>query len=190
MKIPFNLIEAFGRFRVLCAERDGPRGVDGINRVVSRHFRQSLDHPLDAGVHSEWYPGRPVMVLRNDYMLKLFNGDTGLALPDESGTLMVYFPDSAGGFKAVSPVRLPAHETAFATTVHKAQGSEFRQVLLMLPAKPTRVVTRELLYTAVTRAREGVTIVCGDDVLQKAITSPTRRYSGLIDRMTEVAGSD
>ena len=184
------LFQAFANFRVLCAERAGRRGVDGINRMVSQHFRQSLDHPLDSGARSEWYPGRPVMVLRNDYMLKLFNGDTGLALPDESGTLMVYFPDSAGGFKAVSPVRLPAHETAFATTVHKAQGSEFRQVLLMLPAKPTRVVTRELLYTAVTRAREGVTIVCGDDVLQKAITSPTRRYSGLIDRMTEVAGSD
>ena len=179
------LFETFGRFRVLCAEREGPRGVDGINRVVSQHFRQSLDHPLDPGVRSEWYPGRPVMVLRNDYVLKLFNGDTGLVLPDDSGTLMVYFRDSAGGFRAVSPVRLPAHETAFATTVHKAQGSEFRDVLLLLPAKPTRVVTRELLYTAVTRAREGATIVCGAEVLDKAIVSPTRRYSGLIERLRE-----
>ena len=125
------------------------------------------------------------MVLRNDYVLKLFNGDTGLVLPDDSGTLMVYFPDSAGGFRAVSPVRLPAHETAFATTVHKAQGSEFRDVLLLLPAKPSRVVTRELLYTAVTRAREGATIVCGAEVLEKAIVSPTRRYSGLIERLRE-----
>ena len=180
-----SLFDAFGRFRVLCAEREGPRGVDGINRVVSQQFRQSLDHPLDPGVRSEWYPGRPVMVLRNDYVLKLFNGDTGLVLPDESGTLMVYFPDSAGGFRAVSPVRLPVHETAFATTVHKAQGSEFREVLLLLPAKPTRVVTRELLYTAVTRAREGATIVCGAEVLEKAIVSPTRRYSGLIERLRE-----
>ena len=180
------LFEAFGRFRVLCAEREGQRGVDGINRVVSQHFRLSLDHPLDPGGRSEWYPGRPVMVLRNDYVLKLFNGDTGLVLPDETGTLMVYFPDSAGGFRTVAPVRLPAHETAFATTVHKAQGSEFREVLLMLPAKPTRVLTRELLYTAVTRARHGVTIVCGAEVLEKAIVSPTRRYSGLIDRLKEV----
>ena len=127
------------------------------------------------------------MVLRNDYLLKLFNGDIGITLPDAQGQLMVYFPDSAGGFRAVSPVRLPAHETAFATTVHKAQGSEFREVLVMLPAKPTRVVTRELLYTAVTRARGGATIVCGAEVLQKAIVSPTRRYSGLIDRLRELS---
>jgi exodeoxyribonuclease V alpha subunit len=82
-------------------------------------------------------------------------------------------------------VRLPAHETAFATTVHKAQGSEFRDVLVILPAKPTRVVTRELLYTAVTRARMGATIVCGAEVLDKAIVSPTRRHSGLIERLRE-----
>jgi len=183
------LFDAFGRFRVLCAERDGPRGIDGINRVVSQHFRAALDHPLDPGLRSEWYPGRPVMVLRNDYVLKLFNGDTGLALPDESGTLMVWFPDSAGGFRAVAPVRLPAHETAFATTVHKAQGSEFRDVLVLLPAKPSRVVTRELLYTAVTRARDGATLVCGAEVLDKAIASPTQRHSGLIERLREAAAS-
>lgn len=146
------LFDAFGRF-VLCAEREGPRGVEGINRAVSQYFRQALNHPLDPGTRSEWYPGRPVMVLRNDYVLKLFNGDTGLVLPDESGTLMVYFPEGVGGYGTIAPVRLPAHETAFATTVHKAQGSEFHEVLLMLPAKATRVVTRELLYTAITRSR-------------------------------------
>jgi exodeoxyribonuclease V alpha subunit len=139
-------------------------------------------------MRSEWYPGRPVMVLRNDYVLKLFNGDTGLVLPDGSETLMVWFPDNDGGFRAISPVRLPVHETAFATTVHKAQGSEFRDVLLMLPAKQSRVVTRELLYTAVTRARARATIVCGDEVLKSAILSPTRTYSGLNDRLREVDG--
>jgi exodeoxyribonuclease V alpha subunit len=125
------------------------------------------------------------MVLRNDYVLKLFNGDVGIVLPDASGTLMVYFPESDGSFRAVAPLRLPEHETAFATTVHKAQGSEFDQVLLMLPAKPTRVVTRELVYTAVTRSRSGVTIVGGAEVLQAAIASPTRRYSGLVARLEE-----
>ncbi|MEO8133280.1 MAG: exodeoxyribonuclease V subunit alpha [Betaproteobacteria bacterium] len=182
------LFAAFARFRVLCAEREGPRGVEGINRFASQHFRRALDHPLDPGSRSEWYPGRPVMILRNDYLLRLFNGDTGLVLPDESGNLMVYFPDNAGGFRAVPPVRLPAHETAFATTVHKAQGSEFQNVLLVLPAVPTRVVTRELLYTAVTRSREGATIISGAEVLEKAIASPTRRYSGLIERLREVGG--
>ena len=183
------LFEAFARFRVLCAERDGPRGVESINRAMGQHFRKALAHPGDPGNRSEWYPGRPLMVLRNDYVLKLYNGDTGLVLPDASGVLMVWFPEGNGGFRAVAPVRLPAHETAFATTVHKAQGSEFENVLLLLPSKPTRVVTRELLYTAVTRASRCATIVCGADVLVKAITSPTRRHSGLIDRFEGAAKS-
>jgi exodeoxyribonuclease V alpha subunit len=177
------LFAALGRYRVLCAEREGPRGVNAINAIVGQHFRRALEHPLDPGIRSEWYPGRPVMVLRNDYVLKLFNGDVGIVLPDASDTLMVFFPDNDNGFRAVAPLRLPEHESAFATTVHKAQGSEFDHVLLLLPAKPNRVVTRELLYTAVTRARSGVTIVGGAEVLEKAITSPTRRYSGLIARL-------
>ena len=89
----------------------------------------------------------------------VFNGDVGLALSDTPDALMVYFPDKDGGYRAVAPLRLPEHETAFATTVHKAQGSEFDCLLLMLPARPSRVVTRELLYTAVTRSRSRVAIV-------------------------------
>jgi exodeoxyribonuclease V alpha subunit len=179
------LFAALGRFRVLCAEREGPRGVAEINGFAGQHLRKTLDHPLDPGNRSEWYPGRPVMVLRNDYVLKLFNGDIGIVLPDGSETLTVYFPDSDGGFRPVSPLRLPEHESAFATTVHKAQGSEFDRVLLMLPARPHRVVTRELLYTAVTRSRSGVAIVGGADVVETAIVSPTRRYSGLVARLQE-----
>jgi exodeoxyribonuclease V alpha subunit len=148
-----------------------------------------LDHPLDPGAHSEWYPGRPVMVLANDYVLRLFNGDIGIVLPDAAAALMVHFPESTGGFRPVAPLRLPEHETAFATTVHKAQGSEFDRVLLMLPAKPNRVVTRELLYTAVTRSRNGVAIVGGTEVVEKAIASPTRRYSGLVARLREASAS-
>jgi exodeoxyribonuclease V alpha subunit len=179
-----GLFEALGRFRVLCAEREGARGVVEINRFVEQHFRKTLEHPSDPGARSEWYPGRPVMVLRNDYVLKLFNGDVGIVLPDASGTLTVFFPDSEGSFRPVAPLRMPEHETAFATTVHKAQGSEFDQVLLMLPGKPTRVATRELLYTAVTRSRSGVAIIGGAEVVEKAIVSPTRRYSGLVARLS------
>jgi len=182
------LFDALGRFRVLCAEREGRRGVVEINAFVGRHFRKSLDHAQDPGGRSEWYPGRPVMVLRNDYVLKLFNGDVGIVLPDASGALMGFFPEGDGGFRPVAPLRLPEHETAFATTVHKAQGSEFDAVLLLLPARPNRVVTRELLYTAVTRARSGVTIVGSDEVLRTAIASPTRRYSGLVARLSEASG--
>ena len=186
------LFGALGRFRVLCAEREGSRGVAAINQYVGQQFRKLLDHPLDPGGRSEWYPGRPVMVLRNDYVLKLFNGDIGIVLPDASDAPMVFFPNSDGDFRAVPPLRLPEHETAFATTVHKAQGSEFDKVTLMLPAKPSRVATRELLYTAITRSRSGVTIVGGAEVVEKAIVSPTRRYSGLVARLTEAqsAASD
>jgi len=179
------LFDALGRFRVLCAEREGARGVVAINQFVGQQFRKLLDHPLDPGGRSEWYPGRPVMMLRNDYVLKLFNGDIGIVLPDASDTPMVFFPDSDVGFRVVAPLRLPEHETAFATTVHKAQGSEFDRVMLMLPAKPNRVATRELLYTAITRSRSGVTIVGGVEVVEKAIVSPTRRYSGLVARLEE-----
>lgn len=176
------IMAAFGRFRTLCAVRDGARGVEAINQMVSGHFRRTLNHPLDPGERSEWYPGRPVMVLRNDYVMKLFNGDIGIVLPDDSGTLMVYFPDGEVGFRAVAPIRLPEHETAFAMTVHKSQGSEFDVVLVMLPAEHNPVLTRELVYTAVTRARERVTIASAEDVLVKAIQVATRRHSGLMAR--------
>jgi exodeoxyribonuclease V alpha subunit len=176
----------FARFRTLCAVRDGARGVDAINRLVSEHFRSALKHPLDPGKNSEWYPGRPLMVLRNDYVLKLFNGDIGIVMPDDSGALMVFFPEGDEGFRAVAPVRLPAHETAFAMTVHKSQGSEFDQVLVLLPEGHNPVLTRELVYTAVTRARLRVTLVSGAAVLEKTIETPTRRRSGLPARFREL----
>jgi len=182
--------DAFARFRTLCAVRDGARGVEAISHLVSRHFRSALKHPLDPGEHSEWYPGRPVMVLRNDYVLKLFNGDIGIVMPDESGTLMVFFPEGDAGFRAVAPVRLPAHETAFAMTVHKSQGSEFDQVLVLLPEDHNPVLTRELVYTAVTRARLRVTLVSGAAVLEKAIETPTRRRSGLPARFGELQAEE
>jgi len=182
---------AFDRFRVLCAERSGPRGVDGINEIVSRHVRTTVDAaraPLVAGgVGAPWFFGRPVMVSRNDYLLKLFNGDVGIALPDDAGVPMVWFPATDGGYRAVPPSRLPQHETAFATTVHKAQGAEFDNVLLLLPSRARRGVTRELVYTGVTRARRTTTIVGGALALESALATPTRRASGLTARIDETA---
>jgi len=179
--------DAFERFRVLCAVREGARGVNEINRQISQYFRQSLNHPDDRNEQSSWYPGRPVVVSRNDYVLQLFNGDIGIALPDESGELMVFFPDSENGFRAVAPIRLPEHETAFAMTVHKSQGSEFDAILLLLPVNSGRVVSRELLYTAVTRSRSQATIAGSEAVLKQAIESPTQRRSGLIQRLQEAS---
>jgi exodeoxyribonuclease V alpha subunit len=175
---------AFAGFRALCALRDGPRGVEAVNAEVARRFRRELG-ALDRDGRSAWYPGRPVLVLRNDYVLKLFNGDIGITLPDERGELRVHFAQADGGMRAIAPLRLPAHETAFAMTVHKAQGSEFDEVLVLLPAQRSRVLTRELLYTAVTRARVGVTLCAGTEALTAAIETSTRRHSGLLARLRE-----
>ena len=179
---------AFGRFRALCALREGPRGVAAVNALVGRHVRQALQ-PAEASAGSPWYPGRAVMVLRNDPVMKLFNGDIGIALPDDSGQLMVCFPDAALGLRRVAPLRLPPHRTAFAMTVHKAQGSEFDAVLLMLPSEPSRVLSRELLYTALTRARVRATIIGGAEVLTQAIETAAERHSGLIARLREAGQS-
>ncbi len=187
------IFDAFDRFRVLCAVRNGPRGVDALNRQIDRAFRQSLGETLNAqrylSEHATWYPGRPIIIQRNDYLLKLFNGDVGITLVDRSNgdeRLMVYFPDNnENGFRAIAPSRLPEHETAFAVTVHKSQGSEFDSVLLMMPETPNRVTTRELLYTAITRARQHVTCCASETVLRHAIASPTQRNSGLSDRIRE-----
>ncbi|MBL8422907.1 MAG: exodeoxyribonuclease V subunit alpha [Candidatus Accumulibacter phosphatis] len=181
-----QVFAAFDGFRVLCALRETARGVRAINALVTRHLLQ-----LGAGVHpggprSPWYVGRPVMVLRNDYVLKLFNGDVGICLPDDGGELMVWFPEQDAGFRPVAPVRLPEHDTAFAMTVHKAQGSEFESVFLLLPEQANRVLTRELLYTGITRASTKVAVVGSREVLVGACANRTRRHSGLIARLGEV----
>ena len=182
--------QAFASYRVLCALREGPRGVQAVNAALGTSLRaamQALDGGAPADPASPWYVGRPVLVLRNDALLKLFNGDIGIALRDASGQLMVHFPDGHGGFRAVAPVRLPPHETAFAMTVHKSQGSEFDAVMLLLPDKPHRVLSRELLYTAITRARSELSLCATAEVLQSAIHSATQRSSGLLARLREIA---
>ncbi len=182
-----KLSAAFDRFRVLCALREGPRGVLALNGWLGAQARQRLQ-PAGAEALSPWFVGRPVMVLRNDPVLGLFNGDIGFTLPDAQGTLQVHFP-AAGRWRALPPARLPAHETAFALTVHKSQGSEFDEVMLLLPATRSRVLSRELLYTGVTRARQRLLLCGGAQVLQAAIESPTERHSGLLARLRE-AGAD
>ena len=127
------------------------------------------------------------MVLRNDPALSLFNGDIGLTLPDPAadGALRVFFPAPHGTWRTLAPTRLPEHQTAYAMTVHKAQGSEFEHALLLLPDLGSRVLTRELLYTAVTRVRQRLTLCGPASVLAEAIAQPTRRQSGLGARLIE-----
>ncbi|MDF9391409.1 MULTISPECIES: exodeoxyribonuclease V subunit alpha [Methylococcus] len=181
---PEAAFAAYNRFRILCAVRDSPRGVDAINRLIAREWRRRLG--LGADPRAEWYPGRPVMVLHNDYVLKLFNGDIGLVLAAPSGELRVHFPDAGGGFRAIPPSRLPEHETAFALTVHKSQGSEFDEVALLLPDRVSPVLTRELIYTGITRGKRTVSLIGAAPVLAEAIRRRTRRYSGLIARLKEI----
>ena len=176
---PAAIHEAFSRFRILCALRNTPRGVVRLNQRIGNLFRERLGHPLDRDPRSAWYPGRPVMVLANDYVLKLFNGDIGIALPAADGSLGVHFPAVSGECRSIDPVRLPPHETAFAMTVHKSQGSEFGAVALVLPSEPARVLTRELIYTGITRARSKVEILGSAGMLEVAMGRPTERLSGL-----------
>lgn len=180
------LFDALNAFRILCATRLGARGVQALNAHMAEHVRRAARVPLAVGTN--WFAGRAVMVARNDYALGLFNGDIGIALPTRGGALRVYFRTADGGSRAIAPAALPPHDTAFALTVHKSQGSEFDHAALVLPATTNRVLTRELVYTAVTRARKTVRVIGAREVLADAIAAPTRRDSGLFARMQESLG--
>ncbi|KAB0646061.1 AAA family ATPase, partial [Burkholderia diffusa] len=180
---PLPLFDALNRFRILCATRTGSRGAEHVNALVATHVRHAVHVPLAVGAH--WFTGRPIMVTRNDYALGLFNGDIGIALPDAHGVLRVWFRRADGTARAVSPAALPPHETAFALTVHKSQGSEFDEAALVLPASFSRVLTRELVYTAVTRARTRVQVIGPRRVLAQAVATRTQRDSGLAARVDE-----
>jgi exodeoxyribonuclease V alpha subunit len=184
-----RVLEAWNGFQLLCALREGPAGVAQLNRRVAEAlFAEGLIETAHG-----WYEGRPVMVERNDYGLGLMNGDVGIALrlPGEDGRprLRVAFPvaarpgaaERAGGIRYVLPSRLGEVQTVYAMTVHKSQGSEFAHTALALPEQPGPVLTRELLYTAVTRARERFSLVGRWPVADYAIGQCTRRASGLLE---------
>lgn len=175
---PLDRLRRLGMFRVLCAHRRGPLGAERIGSAVE----QQLADIGAVDATDGWYDGKPVLITGNDYQLGLWNGDTGLACPDpDTGKLRVVFATADASLRAITPSRLASHETVFATTVHKAQGSEFDEVAVVLPPLASPVVTRELLYTAVTRARERVTVFGSRDVVAAAIRSRTVRFSGLKD---------
>jgi len=182
---PATALAALQQFRILCAVRKGAYGVEQINALAEEIL-------ADAGLltrGSHWYPGRPVMITRNDYNLGLFNGDTGLILSDaeSGGELRAFFLSAEGSLRRFLPTRLPLRETAFAITVHKSQGSEFERLLLILPEKDTPVLTRELLYTGITRARSGVEIWSNEEVFRAAVARPTERTSGLREALWQPA---
>ena len=171
---------AFPERRILCAHRTGPFGVGRFNRIVERCLRErDLIPPGD-----EFYVGRPIIVTRNDRPTGLSNGDTGLVIDGADGLRQVWFPDLSQTERfLVSPARLPEHESFFALTVHRAQGSEYHEVGFIPGPAESRVNARELLYTAVTRARTRVTIHGDRPAIRAAIARKTERASGLLERL-------
>lgn len=173
---PERVIAAFGEYQLLCALREGPFGVSGLNDRLEQLLAQK--RKIYRTLHSRWYEGRPVMISRNDSALGLFNGDIGIAL-DRGQGLRVWFQMPDGSVKSFQPSRLPEHETAWAMTVHKSQGSEFNHAALILPTQLSPVITRELIYTAITRARQRLSLYTDERVLVQAIATRTERRSGL-----------
>ncbi|WP_287031255.1 exodeoxyribonuclease V subunit alpha [Pseudomonas sp. UBA6310] len=174
---PAQAFAAFNAFRALTAQREGPWGVTGINEALEARIKRRLSLPE----RERWYPGRAVMVRQNDYALGLFNGDIGLCLHGEFG-LRVHF-EGEDGYRAFAPARLPSHDSAFAMTVHKSQGSEFGEVLLALPELPSPLLTRALFYTGITRAKHRVDIWGLPARLLDAVETRAERAAGLARRL-------
>ncbi|MCY4286568.1 MAG: exodeoxyribonuclease V subunit alpha [Thiotrichales bacterium] len=165
-------------FRVLCAHRVGAFGAERFNRLVERRLGALGLVPAD----DAFYPGRPILVTRNDPRTGLSNGDTGIVVRDADGRIRVWFAeleDAEGRPRLVAPARLPPHESFFAVTVHRAQGSEYDEVAVVVGPAESRVATRELLYTAVTRARRRVVVYGSEESVAAAVGRATERYTGL-----------
>lgn len=188
-----EVLSAYSHFQLLCALRKGPWGVEGLNLHIAKTLRsEKLLFGSDYTLEKGWYEGRPVLVTQNDYGLKLMNGDIGitLAVPDprnpQQKLLRVAFPSSSATsdtdkpIRWVLPSRLHAVETVFAMTVHKSQGSEFLHTALLLPPTINPILTRELVYTGITRARDWLTLVeAKRGVLNEAVTREVMRVSGM-----------
>ncbi len=177
----FDLIyQAFNRFQVLCSNRQGKNSVADINdRVEQQLAGQNL-----INLSGLWYSGRPVMVTQNNPAMHLYNGDIGICLPDkdQGGKLMVFFQRADGSVKKYLPTRIPHCETVFAMTIHKSQGSEFEEVLIALSDTINPVLSKELLYTAITRAKKTVKVLADEAVFAATVTQKIERITGLVEK--------
>lgn len=175
------LLSVFSQFQLLSPTRNGPLGIETLNEKIEQ---QLAKHRLIALNQGQWYVGRPIMITSNDHSLQLFNGDIGIVLPplgDERQLAQnrVYFKMADGSFKSFLPSRLPSHDTVYAMTIHKSQGSEFDNVVIAIPDSWSPILTKELLYTGITRAKKSVEIFSNAGVLQKMALEQTKRFSGL-----------
>ena len=177
---PEAAIEVLDSVRLLTATRIGPTGAIAMNQRIFEHLAQArgLDN------QQRWYHGRPVLVLQNDYRIGLSNGDTGVCQIDADGQVRVWFRAEAG-LQMLLPSAMPAHETAYAMTVHKSQGSEFDRIWLLLPPMDSPVLSRELIYTGMTRAKTRLTLLGPEAVFRSAVGRIIQRDSGLADRLSD-----
>ena len=175
-------IEALGGFRILCAHRRGPRGVTGWTARVESWLAQA-----GLAADGDWYAGRPLLVTENDYGLGLYNGDTGVVIAAGGGRPAAVF-ERRSELVEFSPTRLGAVDTVYAMTVHKSQGSQFDTAAVLLPDASSPMLTRELLYTAVTRAKEHLILVGDEAAVRAAVARPVARASGLARRLSPGRG--
>jgi exodeoxyribonuclease V alpha subunit len=184
---PQEALDELNRFRVLCAVNQGELGVDTINAKAAAVLTAEENNRAAGGFKSEWYHGRPILITANDHNLGLFNGDVGIAMVLETAndkTCHVYFRGGlAEALQRFSPSRLPRHQDVYAMTIHKSQGSEFDEVLLVLPGKDNPLITRELLYTGITRAKRNLSILASESVIRNAVSRRIERASGLRDAL-------
>ncbi|MDD1614820.1 MAG: exodeoxyribonuclease V subunit alpha, partial [Methylococcaceae bacterium] len=175
-----EIYRVFSRFQVLCANRLGKNSVADINYLVE----QKLSGQQMINLSGLWYSGRPVMVTQNNPALHLYNGDIGICMPDkeQEGKYRVFFQRADGSVKKYLPARLPHCETVYAMTIHKSQGSEFEEVLIILPEAINPVLTKELLYTAITRAKKTVKLVADEAVFAGTVRQKVKRVTGLVDK--------
>ena len=177
---PEEGLTRLSRFRVLCAVRQGPFGVVEMNASIASQF-------APRAAPGGFFSGQPLLITRNDSRLGLFNGDVGLVGPTRSGELACYFSSPEGGLRRVPLAALPEHESAFALTVHKSQGSEYDRVAFVLPElEGSALLCRELVYTALTRARRSLVVLGSKAVFLRGVERRTNRASGLAERLIQV----
>ncbi|TVQ91073.1 MAG: exodeoxyribonuclease V subunit alpha [Deltaproteobacteria bacterium] len=173
------IVRAFEDVRILCAHRRGPRGVSGLNQALVRQLSTQL--PLD--LSATLVPGLPVIITENRYDLDLMNGDVGVVLRGSDGPVVAFL--SAEGPRMLPAAQLPAHSRVLAMTIHKSQGSQFRHTVIVLPSQPSPLLSRELIYTGLTRARLKLTLVGSAEVLEAALRRRIERSSRLAERLVQ-----
>ncbi len=171
---PQSALKKRQELQLLCAHREGKTGVSYWNGFI--------EHELGAYTEARWYFGRPVMVTRNNRSVDLYNGDVGIIVPDTGGQPVGVFSDG-GTFRLVPTMRLEDVESVHALTIHKSQGSEYDEVIVVLPNESSRILTRELFYTGITRTKNRLTIIGSEAVLRSAVSQAIRRTSGLAARL-------